>query len=329
MKAMIIKSFGGSEVFELADIAKPEIKAGHVLVKIAASSVNTVDTMIRQMGADLPFAPPLPAVLGMDFAGTVEAVADGVIEYSVGDEVYGCAGGLADLPGTLAEYIVADINLIARKAKNLSMREAAAIPLVGITAYEGLTRAQTRQGQNVLVHGGSGGVGHIALQLANYLGADVFATGGGDKQLALIEKLGAKGINYKTEKVEEYVAKHTAGAGFDVIFDSVGGENMANSFNAAALNGQVASTVSLLELDLSVAHFKGLSLHVVFMLLPMLHNYKREEHAQILNKLTEIAEAGALRPILDEQSFDLEEVAQAHDRLASGEGMGKVVIEIN
>jgi NADPH2:quinone reductase len=328
MKAMIIKSFGGSDVFELADIAKPEIKAGHVLVNIAASSVNTVDTMIRLVGEELPLAPPLPAVLGMDFAGTVEAVGEGVTQFVVGDEVYGCAGGLADLPGTLAEYIVADVNLIARKAKNLSMREAAAIPLVGITAYEGLMRANTSKDQTVLVHGGSGGVGHIAIQLAKYLGANVYATGGGNKQLTLIEKLGAKGINYKTEAVEDYVAKHTDGAGFDVVFDSVGGANMTNSFNAAALNGQVASTVSMVELDLSVAHFKGLSLHVVFMLIPMLHNYKREEHAQILNKLTEIAEAGALRPVLDEQSFSLEEAGQAHDRLSSGQGMGKVVIDI-
>ncbi|XPF95434.1 zinc-dependent alcohol dehydrogenase family protein [Colwellia sp. RE-S-Sl-9] len=328
MKAMIIKSFGSSEVFEVAEIAKPEIKAGHVLVNIKASSVNTVDTMIRLMGNDLPLAPPLPAVLGMDFAGIVEAVGEGITQFSVGDEVYGCAGGLADLPGTLTEYIVADANLIARKAKNLTMREAAAIPLVGITAYEGLTRSNTSKGQNVLVHGGSGGVGHIAIQLANYMGANVFATGGGDKQLALIEDLGAKGINYKSETVEEYVAKYTAGNGFDVVFDSVGGENMTNSFNAASLNGQVASTVAMVELDLSVAHFKGLSLHVVFMLIPMLHNYKREAHAHILNTLTEIAEAGALRPVLDEQSFSLEEAGKAHDRLSSGQGMGKVVVEI-
>lgn len=178
MKAMVIKSFGGSDVFELADITKPQVKAGHVLVNIEASSVNTADTMIRQMGAELPLVPPLPAVLGMDFAGTIEAIGEGVTQFSVGDEVYGCAGGLADLPGTLAEYIVADVNLIAKKAKNLSMREAAAIPLVGITAYEGLIRANTSKGQNVLVHGGSGGVGHIAIQLAKHMEANVFATGG-------------------------------------------------------------------------------------------------------------------------------------------------------
>ena len=328
MKAMIIKSFGGSEVFEVADIAKPEVKAGHVLVNIKASSINTVDTMIRQMGDDLPLSPPLPAVLGMDFAGIVESVGEGVTQFSVGDEVYGCAGGLADLPGTLAEYIVADANLMAKKAKNLTMREAAAIPLVGITAYEGLTRSNVRKNQNVLVHGGSGGVGHIAVQLANYMGANVFATGGGEKQLALIEELGAKGINYKSETVEEYVAKHTEGHGFDVVFDSVGGENMTNSFNAASLNGHVVSTVAMVELDLSVAHFKGLPLHVVFMLIPMLNNYKRENHAQILNTLTKIAESGALRPVLDEQTFSLEEAGKAHDRLSSGQGMGKVVVDV-
>lgn len=328
MKAMVIREFGGPDVFEPAELPTPDVKPGHVLVRIAASSVNTVDTMIRQMGKELPISPDLPAVLGMDFAGTVEAVGEGVSGYAEGDEVYGCAGGLGDLPGTLAEYIVADANLIARKPNNLSMREAAALPLVGITAYEGLMRAGITEGQSVLVHGGSGGVGHVALQLARYFGADVYATGGGEKQLALIEELGAKGINYKTETVADYVSQHTGGAGFDIVFDSVGGANMANSFEAASLNGQVASTVSMVELDLSVAHFKGLSLHVVFMLIPMIHNHKREAHAHILNQLTEIAEAGGLRPVLDENRYALADVAQAHARLASGKGMGKVVVDV-
>lgn len=328
MKAMIIKKFGSSDVFESTEIVKPEVKPGHVLVKIAATSINTVDTMIREMGKDLPISPELPAVLGMDFAGTVETVGEGIRAYAVGDEVYGCAGGLGDLPGTLAEYMVADANLIAHKPKSLTMREAAALPLVGITAYEGLTRAGIAQDQKVLVHGGSGGVGHVALQLARHFGADVYSTGGGDKQLALIEDLGATGINYKTEPVAEYVAKYTDGVGFDVVFDSVGGENMANSFEAAALNGHVASTVALVELDLSVAHFKGLSLHVVFMLIPMIHNYQRAEHAKVLGKLAEIVDAGGLQPVLDEQQYSLEEAGNAHDRLSSGQAMGKVVVEI-
>ncbi len=327
MKAMLINAYGENAVFETAEVAQPEVKDGHVLVKIAASSVNTVDTMIRKMGKDLPLSPDTPAILGMDFAGTVEAVGDGVKDYSIGDEIYGCAGGLADLPGTLAENIVADSNLIAHKPKNLSMREAAALPLVAITAYEGLIRAGIKQGQKVLVHGGSGGVGHVALQLAKHFGAEVYSTGGGEKQMALIEQLGATAINYKTETVEQYVSKHTNGAGFDLVFDSVGGANLANSFEAAALNGQIASTVSLCELDLSVAHFKGLSLHVVFMLIPMLHNFKREKHAEILRKLTQIVESGGLKPVLDEKRFSLEEVGQAHVRLESGQAIGKVVVE--
>ena len=327
MKAMIVHAYGDDAVFEAAEVEKPEVESGQVLVKIAASSVNTVDTMIRKMGKELPLSPDTPAILGMDFAGTVEAVGDGVEGYSIGDEVYGCAGGLADLPGTLAEYIAADSNLIAHKPKNLSMREAAALPLVAITAYEGLTRAGIKEGQKVLVHGGSGGVGHVALQLAKHFGADVYSTGGGDKQMELIEQLGATAINYKTESVEQYVAAHTGGAGFDLVFDSVGGANIANSFEATALNGHIASTVSLCELDLSVAHFKGLSLHVIFMLIPMLHNHKREAHAEILRKLTGIVESGGLTPVLDGTQYSLEEVGQAYARLESGQAIGKVVVE--
>ncbi|MGB0716738.1 MAG: alcohol dehydrogenase catalytic domain-containing protein, partial [Phycisphaerae bacterium] len=199
MKAMLLHAYGDDAVFEASEIKTPSVKPGHVLVKIAASSVNTVDTMIRKMGKKLPLSPDTPAILGMDFAGTVEAVGDDVGHFSVGDEVFGCAGGLADLPGTLAEYIVADRNLIAHMPKNLTMREAAALPLVAITAYEGLIRAGIQEGQKVLVHGGSGGVGHVALQLARHFGADVYSTGGGEKQLALIEQLGATAVNYKTE----------------------------------------------------------------------------------------------------------------------------------
>ena len=327
MKAMILRYYGENSIFEAVEVPTPEVKPNHVLVKIAASSVNTVDTMIRQLGKELPLSPHTPAILGMDFAGTIEAIGEDVNGYAVGDEVYGCAGGLADLPGTLADYIVADVNLLARKPKSLSMREAAAIPLVGITAYEGLMRSGVASGQKILVHGGSGGVGHIALQLARHFGNEVFSTGGGDAQRALIEELGATFINYKTERVEDYVARHTGGDGFDIVFDSVGGANMLNSFNAAALNGHVASTVSLCEIDLSVAHFKGLSLHVVFMLIPMLHNKGRAEHGRILSELAKIAESGGLKSVLDETNFSLDEAGSAHARLESGKAMGKVTIE--
>lgn len=328
MKAMIIREFGGPEVFEAAELPKPEVQPGQVLVRIRASSVNTVDTMIRQMGKELPISPEPPAILGMDFAGTVEATGEGVSDFAEGDEVYGCAGGLGDLPGTLAEYIAADARLMAHKPGNLSMAEAAALPLVGITAYEGLMRAGIKQGQKVLVHGGAGGVGHVALQLARHFGADVYATVSRDKQLTLVESLGATAINYTSESVADYVEKHTGGAGFDIVFDSVGAENMLNSFEAAKLNGQVASTVSLVEIDLSVAHFKGLSLHVVFMLIPMIYNQGREEHGRILSEISKIVEAGGLTPVLDEKHFSLSTTGDAHAHLSSGKAIGKVVIEI-
>ncbi|TLX50614.1 quinone oxidoreductase [Pseudoalteromonas ruthenica] len=328
MKAMIVNKFGSPDVFELTELTKPEVKKGHVLVKIAATSVNTVDTMIRQMGADLPLSPSAPALLGMDFAGVVEAVGEGVQSFKVGDEVYGCAGGLADLPGTLAEYIVADADLVAIKPKTASMEEAAAIPLVGITAYEGLIRANVKQGQKVLVHGGSGGVGHIALQLARHFGAEVYSTGGGERQLELIEQLGATPINYKTESVASYTQQYTKDKGFDVVFDSVGGENLLNSFEAAALNAHVVSTVSMLNLDLNMVHFKGLSLHVVFMLIPMLHNTGRSEHGVILARLAELVDSKKLKPILDESRYTLEQIGQAHQRLESGKATGKIVVTL-
>ena len=328
MKAAIINEFGGPNVFEMAELPKPEVKPGHALVRIVATSVNTVDTMIREMGKALPISPELPAVLGMDFSGVVEVLGEDVTEYNEGDEVYGCAGGLMALQGALAEFMLVDVRLIAHKPANLTMREAAAIPLVGITAYEGLQRAGVREQQRVLVHGGSGGVGHIALQLARHFGADVFSTGGGDGQLALIEELGATGINYKLESVADYVEKHTAGMGFDVVFDSVGGDNIASSIEAARLNGQIATTVSLIEMDLSPAHFKGLSLHVVFMLIPMIYDLGRETHGQILKEIARIVEAGGLRPILDESRFTLSEIGDAHARLSSGNAMGKIVVEI-
>lgn len=127
--------------------------------------------------------------------------------------------------------------------------------------------------------------------------------------------------------MEDYVAKHTNGDGFELVFDSVGGADLTNSFEAAALNGQVATTVSMCEIDLTTAHFKGLSLHVVFMLIPMLHNWQREAHAEILRDVATIADAGGLMPVLDEPPFSLDQIGAAHARLESRLAMGKVVVE--
>ncbi len=330
MKAMILDAYGPDAPFKATDRVQPSAQAGQVLVRVAATSVNTVDTMIRALGQEqLPLSPSLPAVLGMDFAGTVAEVGAGVTDFAVGDEVYGCAGGLLDLQGALAEYMPADARLIAHKPKSVSMREAAALPLCGITAHEGLQRAKTGKGNKVLVHGGTGGVGHIAIQLAQHWGAEVFATGSTPDKLELIKGYGASAIDYTTESVADYVAKHTGGKGFDIVYDSVGGENLVNSFEAAALNAHVATTVSLLSLDLTVAHFKGLSLHVVFMLIPMMHDVGRETHGAVLAELAQLVDAGVLRPLLDEPRYSLEQVGDAHARLTSGSAVGKVVVDVH
>ena len=328
MKTMTLTEYGPDAIFTEADTPRPTATPGHVVVRVKAASVNTIDTMIKDLGQDLPLSPALPAVLGMDFAGVIEEIGDGVNSYSVGDEVYGCAGGLADLQGALAEFMLADARLIAPKPKTLSMRDAAALPLVGITAWEGMHRAGVSAGQKVLVQGGAGGVGHIAIQLARNLGAEVTSTGTGDAQLAAIESFGAAPVDFMAEKIDDYVAAQTGGAGFDVVFDSVGGANLTNSFAAAALNSHVVTTVALSELDLSPAHFKGLSLHIVFMLLPMLHDVGREVHGGILADLAKLVDAGTVKPLLDEQTFTLAEVGAAYARLKSGRAIGKVVVEI-
>ena len=173
----------------------------------------------------------------------------------------------------------------------------------------------------------SGGVGHVAVQLAGHLGARVFTTVSGDQPFEIVRGYGATPIDYKKGSVADYVTAHTDGAGFDVVFDSVGGANMTNSFEAAALNGQVVTTVAMLELDLNPAHFKGLSIHVVFMLIPMLHNHQREDHGRILANLATIVDEGALSPLLDEQRFRFDEVGLAYERLTSGQATGKVVVE--
>lgn len=329
MKAQVIRENGTPDVFNLEDMAQPTPESNQVLIRIKASSVNTADLMARSMGPVVNFIPTPPAVLGMDFAGVVEAVGQNVQGYAVGDEVYGCAGGVAHHQGTLAQYMVADPQLIAHKPQSLSMEEAAALPLVAITAFEALfDRMRLSSGQKILIHGGAGGVGHIAIQMALSVGATVYATDHGAARLEAIQKLGATPIDYLNESVEDYVGQYTDGEGFDMIFDTVGGPNIPTSLNAVKLNGQVATTVSIGDVDLTMAHLKGATLHVIYMLIPMIHGQGTKRHGEILNALTTLVQSEQLRPIVD-TIYPLEEAAQAHQRLESRQAMGKVVVRID
>ncbi len=326
MRAMVIDQFGGAEVFREGEVPLPVLRPGHVLIRVHATSVNPVDCLIREMGP--PFGPGLPAVLHGDVAGVIEQVASDVDAFQPGDEVYGCAGGMIGSGGALAEYMLADAALIAHKPKRLSMRDAAALPLVTIAAWEGIQKAGIGAGHTVLVHGGAGGVGHVAVQLIRAAGAMVCATVSSERKAEIARDFGAQAtVLYRMEDVPEYVRRLTDGAGFDVVFDTVGGSNLPKSFEAAKLNGAVVTTVALGQFDLSPAHIKGLSLHVVFMCIPLIHGIGRAAHGMILQRAAHLADSGALRPLVDVHEFSIGEVAEAHRLMESGEATGKLILE--
>ncbi|WP_088240485.1 zinc-dependent alcohol dehydrogenase family protein [Calothrix rhizosoleniae] len=328
MKAQVIKEFGNASVFQTVELPRPEVIPGHVLIRVAATSINPVDYKIRR-GSASALAPAFPAVLQGDVAGVIEEVGEGVTSFKSGDEVYACAGGVKGTGGALADYMLADADLVALKPKSLTMLEAAALPLVSLTAWEGLIdKAQIQPGQTVLVHAATGGVGHIGIQIAKAFGAKVFATASSDQKLELARKLGADvAINYRQQTIEEYVAEYTDGKGFDVVFDTVGGENLTKSFAAAKLNGKVVSISTSQTYDLSPLHRKGLSLHVVFMLIPMLHNLGRAHHGKILTELAKLVDEGKIFPLIDPKEFSFDQAELAHRHLESGQTIGKVVLQ--
>jgi len=329
MKAQLISQFGAPSNFYPTDIPKPALRPGHVLIKVHATSVNQIDCKIRG-GVVAAIAPDFPAILHGDVAGVIDAVAADVTRFKVGDEVYGCAGGLKGSGGALAEYMLADADLIALKPKTLSMLEAAALPLVGITAWEALfVKTGLTNQKTILIHGGVGGVGHIAVQLARWCGAKVYATVRAPEDFSRASAFGADGvINANLEDVESYVARITDGQGFDIVFDTVGGPNLDKSLVAAAINGAVVATAARSTHDLSPMHSKSLTLSVVFMLLPILKNKGRAAHGEILTKIARIVDEGKLKPLIDPHSFTLATIADAHALLESGKALGKVVVSI-
>jgi NADPH:quinone reductase len=325
MRAAILD--GAKQPFRLASSARPEPGTGEVLVKIAASGVNPLDTKIRA-GAAAHARHPFPAILGIDLAGTVAAVGADVTSFREGDEVYGMTGGVGGVQGSLAGYAAVDAALLAHKPEALSMREAAALPLIFITAWEGLVdRARVHAGQNVLIHGGAGGVGHVAVQLARARGANVFATGSA-KSLDYIKQLGATPIDYDTTTVEQYVADLTSGKGFDIVYDNVGGATLDASFNAITRFGHVVSALGWGTHALAPLSFRGGSYSGVFTLLPLLTGEGRAHHGEIMREATRLAEAGQLRPRLDPRRFNLSNVADAHAAIEGRTAQGKIVVDI-
>jgi NADPH2:quinone reductase len=325
MEAWLVEEPNGD--FREVELPRPTLNANQVLVRVRASGVNPLDTKIRA-GKAAHAKQPLPAVLGLDMAGTVKEVGSGVTAFAVGDEVYGMVGGAGGLQGTLAEFVAVDADLLAHKPRNLSMREAAALPLITITAWEGLVdRAKIHAGQTVLIHAGAGGVGHIAVQIARAYGAEVFATVSPEKK-KIVEEFGATPIDYRSSSVEEYVTANTGGKGFDIVYDTVGGETLDSSFVAVKrYTGHVVSCLGWGTHSLAPLSFRGASYSGVFTLYPLISGEGRAQHGKLLAQAAALAEAGRLRPLLNEQRFSMKDIGAAHALVETG-ALGKVVVEL-
>lgn len=323
MQAAVLEQHGN--VFRRTAVARPVPAQGQVLVRVMASGVNPLDLKIR-VGKAEHARHPLPAILGIDMAGVVESIGPGVTTFRAGDEVYGMTGGLGGIQGSLAEYAAVDARLLAHKPSHFSMREAASLPLAFITAWEGLVdRAQVKAGQTVLVQG-AGGVGNAVIQLAKAFGAEVFAVDSAAKAQD-IARWGATPIDRETT-VENYVAEHTDGRGFDLVYDTVGGTGLDASFQVVKRFGHVVSALGWGTHALAPLSFRAGTYSGVFTLLPLLTGEGREHHGEILREVTRLAEAGKITPFVDARRFDLDSVADAHGLIERREARGKVVIDV-
>ena len=304
MKAIVAHEFGGPEVLKLEDVPRPEPKENEILIKVIAAGVNPVDAMIRsgKFGAKAPLIP------GYDIAGVVEKAGTKVTKLKAGDAVY----AYIDIPqgGGYAEYTIATEKEAALKPKSISFTEAAAVPVVALTAWQALfDSAKLSAGQTVLIHGGSGGVGTFAIQMAKARGAKVIATASTANQ-DLLKQLGADvPIDYTKQKFEE-VAKDV-----DVVLDSVGRDTLKRSYGIVKKGGFIATLVSRLDQsELDKHGIRGASISVG-------------------PSSTELAEIGKLIDekkirVIVSKTFPLAEAANAHQQVETGHTRGKIVLKI-
>ncbi|WP_459556693.1 zinc-dependent alcohol dehydrogenase family protein [Lacunimicrobium album] len=319
MKAMVLKSFGGPDSFELSDVPKPQPLAGQVLVRVHATSINPLDYQIRR--GDYPDLVPLPAITGHDVSGIVEEVGPGVTSFSPGDEVW-YTPQIFDGPGSYAEYHVAAENIIGKKPASLSHLEAASLTLVGGTVWEALTvRAALRVGESILIHGGAGGVGHVAIQLAKAIGAKVFTTVR-EANSEFARRMGADVIiDYKQEDYIDVIMRETGGRGVDVVFDTIGGDTLSRSPDALAQLGRVVSIVDTAQpQNLIQAWGRNASYHFVF---------TRQNRGK-LDELSTLVERGQIRPHVG-AVYSLADIPLAHARLESPHNglQGKIAIAVD
>ncbi|MDD5300763.1 MAG: zinc-dependent alcohol dehydrogenase family protein [Gallionella sp.] len=330
MKAILMTAAGNADVLQLREIETPGLPSPHhLLVKLAAAGVNPIDTKLRTKPVYYP--DNLPAILGCDGAGIVEEIGGAVSRFKVGDAVYFCNGGIGDEPGCYAEYTTLHEDYCARKPANLSLQDSAALPLVLLTAWEALVeRANLQAGQIILIHAAAGGVGHIAVQLAQHLGARIAVTVSDVKKAGLAQGLGAeKIINYKERDFVQETLSWTGGKGVDAVFDTVGGDTFLRSLNAARIGGKVVSLLStpLALADAQLARLRNLSLCFELMLTPQvmrLHD-ERVRQRKILEQGAQLVEAGQLG-VLVSHKLPLENAAGAHRLIEQGGATGKIIL---
>ncbi len=332
MKAYILDAYGKANRLRLGDRPDPVVGPDDVLVEIHAAALNVIDSKIRngEFKLILPYKPPF--VLGADFAGIVKQVGANVTRFAVGDAVYGSPrqGRI----GTFAERIAVDQADVALKPVNLSMEEAASIPLVGLTAWQVLVeRAKLKRGQKVLIHAGSGGVGTFAIQLAKHLGLHV-ATTAGTSNLDLVRDLGADTVvDYKTQDFSELVS------GYDVALNSLDGKTLAKSLDTLKPGGKLISISG--PPDPAFARQQGLNwgLRLVMRLLSagIRAKARRREisysflfmqaSGEQLATIATLIEGGAIRPVVD-RVFPFAELNDAMAYIDTGRAKGKVVVSI-
>jgi len=332
MKAIQMREPGGPDVLACVELPLPALERGtDVLVRLKAAGVNPVDTKIRARGTLIPET--LTAVLGCDGAGVVESVGAEVSRFQPGDEVWFCYGGLGGPCGNDAEYIVVDESVAQPKPASLDFAQAAAAPLVLITAWEALyDRANLHEGQRVLIHAGAGGVGHVAIQLARLSGARVATTVSSPEKARFAQDLGAEyTINYREESLRDALADWTEGGGVDVALDTVGPDVFRETIPLMAVYGDLVTILDPgSDLDLKEARNRNLRISLELMLTPQLKGLSDalEHQGEILRRCGELFDAGKLRVHVAER-FALDQAAAAHRRLEAGGAIGKYVLTLD
>jgi len=321
---------GSPDVLIAKDVDQPVCGNNEVLVQIMAAGVNPIDTKLRSNG--LYVADGLPAILGCDGAGIVEAVGSDVTRFEPGDAVYYCFGGLGQQAGNYAEYIAVPEAFVAQKPECIDFIDAAAAPLVLITAWEALfDRARIQGGQKVFIHAGAGGVGHVAIQLAKLAGCEVATTVSSEEKAAVVTTLGADlVINYKQQDVTEALLAWTDHAGVDVAFDTVGGDAFKQLVAATSVYGDIVTILQVPEdTDWKTIRLRNIRISQELMLTPMVLGLEQaaEHHGDILEQCAQFFDQQQLS-IFVADTFPLDKAAEAHRSIEAGSMAGKLVLEI-